>query len=86
MILKDNFITQDVEDIQFLVPVGGEAFQGIVRSNETAAFIVNCLKKETTEEAIAEALLEEYEAPKDVILADIRKILEILRGINALDE
>lgn len=86
MKLKDNFITQDVEDIQFLVPVGGEAFQGIVRSNETAAFIVNCLKKETTEEAIAEALLEEYEAPKDVILADIRKILETLRGINALDE
>ena len=86
MKLKDNFITQDVEDIQFLVPVGGEAFQGIVRSNETAAFIVNCLRNETTEEAIAEAMFEEYEAPKDVILADLRKILETLRGINALEE
>ena len=86
MKLKDNFITQDVEDIQFLVPVGGEAFQGIVRSNETAAFIVNCLRNETTEEAIAEAMFEEYEAPKDVILADLRKILDTLRGINALEE
>ena len=86
MKLKDNFITQDVEDIQFLVPVGGEAFQGIVRSNETAAFIVNCLRNETTEEAIAEAMFEEYEAPKDVVLADLRKILETLRGINALEE
>ena len=86
MKLKDNFITQDVEDIQFLVPVGGEAFQGIVRSNETAAFIVNCLRNETTEEAIAEAMFEEYEAPRDVILADLRKILETLRGINALEE
>ena len=86
MKLKDNFITQDVEDIQFLVPVGGEAFQGIVRSNETAAFIVNCLRNETTEEAIAEAMFEEYEAPREVILADLRKILETLRGINALEE
>ena len=86
MKLKDTFITQDVEDIQFLVPIGGEAFQGIVRSNETAAFIANCLRKETTEEAIAEAMFAEYEAPKDVILADLRKILETLRGINALDE
>ena len=86
MKLKDNFITQDIEDTQFLVPVGAEAFKGIVRSNSTAAFIVNCLKKETTKEEIVETMCEEYDAPKEVIAADVEKILEILNGINALED
>ena len=43
MKLKDDFITQMIEGTQFLVPLGGEAFNGIVRSNKTAAFIVDCL-------------------------------------------
>ena len=46
MKLKDSFMTQDIDDTQFLVPVGAEAFSGVVRSNKTAAFIVNCMKKD----------------------------------------
>ncbi len=86
MKLKNNIITQDIEDTQFLVPVGAEAFSGIIRSNVTAAFIVNCLKHETTKEAIVDALCAEYDAPRDVIYADVEKILETLRGVNALEE
>ena len=52
MKLKENFITQDIYDSQYLVPIGGEAFNGMARSNETAAFIVDCLKKETTKEKL----------------------------------
>ncbi len=86
MKLKDNFIIQDVEDKQFLLPIGAEAFSGIVRSNETAAFIVNCLKRETTKEAIVEAMREEYDAPEDLIVSDVERILETLRRINAIAE
>ena len=46
MKLKDSFMTQEVDGIQFLVPVGQEFFSGIVRSNPTAAFIVDRLKRE----------------------------------------
>ena len=86
MKLKDNFITQDIEDTQFLVPVGAEAFKGIVRSNSTAAFIVNCLKKDTTEEIILDAMCDKYDAPRERIAADVRKILQTLRTIGALEE
>ena len=41
MKLKPDFITQNIEDTQFLIAIGGEAFSGIVRSNKTAAFIVD---------------------------------------------
>ncbi len=86
MKLKDNFITQDVEETQFLVPIGAEAFTGVVRNNTSAAFIVNCLKQETTPEAIVDAMCDEYDAPRDVISADVEKILGTLRGINAIEE
>ncbi len=86
MKLKDSFVTQDMDDIQFLVPIGREAFQGLVRSNSTAAFIVNQLKEETSEAKIAEAVGREYDAPIDVIAADVKKILDTLRRIGALEE
>ncbi|MBR5089191.1 MAG: PqqD family protein [Ruminiclostridium sp.] len=86
MKLKDNFITQDIDGTQFLVPVGAEAFSGIVRSNPTAAFIVNCLREDTTEEKIVDAMCAKYNAPRDEIAADVAEIIKTLRGINALEE
>lgn len=86
MKLKDGFITQNIDDTQFLVPVGTGNFSGIVRSNRTAAFIVDSLKEETTEEQIIDALYERYDAPKEEITADVREILSTLRSIHALEE
>ena len=86
MKLKSDYITQTIDNTQFLVPIGGESFQGIVRSNKTAAFIVDCLKEETTEEAIIEAMCKKYDAPRNVITSDVKQILNTLRRINALDE
>ena len=86
MKLKDDFITQTIEDTQFLVATGTESFQGIVRSNQTAAFIVDCLKNETTEEAIVDAMCTEYDASRDVIAADVKKVLDTLRKIDAIKE
>ena len=86
MKLKDNFITQNIDDTQFLVPVGAEAFQGVVRSNRTAAFIVDCLKEETTEAAIVDKMCAKYDAPRETIAADVKQTLDTLRGINALEE
>ena len=86
MKLKADFITQTIDNTQFLVPLGGESFQGIVRSNKTAAFIVDCLKEETTEEAIIDAMCRKYDAPREVITSDVSEILRTLRKIKALDE
>ena len=86
MRLKDGFITQTIEDTQFLVATGTESFQGIVRSNQTAAFIVDCLKNETTENAIVDAMCAEYDAPRDVIASDVKEVLDTLRKIDAITE
>ena len=86
MKLKEDFVTQVVDNTQFLGPVGAEAFQGIVRSNKTAAFIVDCLKEETTEEKIVDAMCAKYDAPRDTIAVDVKEILDTMRKIGALEE
>ena len=86
MKLKPGFITHNVGKEQMMVAAGPAAkhFHGLVRSNETAAFIVNCLKKETTEEAIVDAMLAQYEAPRETVEQDVHRVVEKLREIGAL--
>ena len=86
MKLKEQFVTKDMGDAQVMVAVGGSAFSGVVRSNSTAAFIVDLLKEETTKEQIVTAMLERYEVSEERASADVDRILETLRGIGALDE
>ena len=85
MKLKSDLITQNIDGRQFLVSINGDSFSGIVRSNRTAAFIVDYLKNETTEKEIVDAMCRKYDAPREVLAADVKEILEKLRGINAIE-
>lgn len=86
MKLKNEFITYENDGEHITVTAGGSAFNGLIRSNKTAGFIVECLKTETTVDAIVEKMLAKYDAPREVIAADVAKILANLRKIGALDE
>ena len=86
MKLTDGFITHEMGDQQVLVAAGDTDFNGLVRSNKAAAFIVDCLQEETTKEAIVDAMTAKYDAPKEVIERDVEAILDKLRSIGALDE
>ena len=87
MKLKSGFITHKLGNTQMMVATGPAAkvFHGLIRSNETAAFIVDCLKKETTEQEIVEAMLQEYDAPEELIARDVHSVVEKLQGIGALE-
>ncbi|MCR5010123.1 MAG: PqqD family protein [Clostridia bacterium] len=86
MKLKTEFVTKNMGDTQVMVAVGGSSFTGVVRSNKTAAFIVDLLKEEITREQIVARMLDKYDASEEQISADVDSILAKLRGIGALDE
>ncbi len=86
MRLKDGFITHEGAEEHITVPAGGVSFSGMIRSNKTAGFIVECLKDEVTEEEIIEKMLTKYDAPKEQITKDVGDILSKLRGIGAVEE
>ncbi len=88
MKLKDSFIIQDVGGDMIAVPIGAAAedFHGILRLNETASFIMESLRTETTEEGLLDSLQREYRAEREKAALDMRMILERLRSIHALEE
>lgn len=85
MKLKDTFVTREVDGEQIMVEAGG-GFSGMVRSNATAAFIIDRLKSDTTKEAILDAMTREYDGPRERMAADIDMVLKMLREIGALAE
>lgn len=87
MKLKEGLFTQEYRGKQLLLASGAAAmsFRGVVRSNETAAFIVDQLKTETTEDAIVAALLENYNVTPELAARDVRRIVETLNEIGALE-
>ena len=84
MKLKDGFVTHEMGGEQ--VATGSANYSGLVRSNATAAFIVDCLKVETTRQTIIDTMLKRYDAPESVIAADVDMVITKLRSIGALDE
>lgn len=88
MKLIEGLITHKVGDEHIMVGAGDAAgiLNGIVKSNETAAFIIEQLKKETTEAAIVDAMLEEYEAEREDVEQGVASIVAKLREIGAIEE
>ncbi len=88
MRLHEDFAVHDAGDEQIMVATGEMAlrFNGLVRSNMTAAFIVEQLQEETTEEAVVDAMFAKFDAPKDVIAKDVARVIDQLRSIGAIVE
>ena len=86
MKLKDGFITHEMDGKQLLVGTGRTGFAGMEESNQTAAFLVDLLKTETSRDQLLAAMLEKYDVAEDVASRDLDKVLETLRSIGALDE
>ena len=85
MKLKDTFVSHITNVEQILVDVSS-SFSGLIRSNKTAAFIVDQLKSETTLDSIVDAMFEKYDAPKEVLRRDAQAVIDKLRSVGAIDE
>lgn len=86
MKLNKDFITHETDGEQVMVALGNSSFSGVVRSNKTAAFIVDMLKNDVTREDIIKAMLEKYDAEEAVIAKDVDGVIAKLKGIGAIDE
>lgn len=86
MKLADGFITHNADGQQLLIATGRVKFKGLVRSNETAAFIIECLKQEVTADEIKDKMFEQFDASKETISADVDEVIQQLRAIGAISE
>ena len=75
MKLNDKFLIHNDGDTKFVVSTG----------NETAGFIIDCLRSDTTEDEIVAKMRENWDVSDELARRDVRKIVGQLREIGAID-
>ena len=86
MKLKKGFIYHQSGKEALLVATAGSGFGGLVRGNRTLGAILELLGEEISEEKLTAAMRKRFDAPEEVIRRDVKKALDTLRGIGALEE
>jgi len=88
MKLKNGFIMTELGEEYVLIPTGEPAagFHGVIRLNDTGAFLAKQLKDDVTEETLTEALMAEYEVLPEIVRRDVVAVLEKLRAAGLIEE
>ncbi|MBE5743449.1 MAG: PqqD family protein [Clostridiales bacterium] len=91
MKIKKGFILREMskeEGISVVVAVGENAqkLNGYLTLNESGALIWKTLSKGASVDEVVKVLLDEYDAPEDLIRNDVLQVIEKLREIGAIDD
>jgi len=86
MRMSNIFETEEVDGKVYMVCLDSDVLAGMVELNETAAFIVNNLADDTTEENVAQKMCEEYEISYEEALQGVCAMVDQLKQINAIEE
>ncbi|MBO6307683.1 MAG: PqqD family protein [Oribacterium sp.] len=86
MKLKGKFVNEVIGDDTFMVSMDNSVLQGFIRSNQTATFIINCLKEDASEETIVRQMAKKYNISETQAKSSVQSIITELRENNLLDE
>ncbi len=86
MKLNKEFLLHNTNNESILVPTGNAEFSGVVRGNTTLGAVLELLTSEITEGELIAKMDSRYDAPAETIEKDVKKVLQELRKIGALDE
>ena len=87
MKIRNGFMLRKVGGQNVVVAVGAASrdFNGIIKLNETGAFLWELLKSERTPEELTESLLAEYDIDRETASADVEAFAERLSRAELLD-
>lgn len=88
MKIKDGFVLTALGEEYVAVPVGerNAQFHGIVRLNDTGAFIWKALAENLNSEQITEKLLEEYEVDRQTAEKAVNRLIKKLKDNGLVEE
>lgn len=88
MKIHEGFLLREVAGNYIVMPVGAaaERLNGMIKLNETSAFLFRALEKGTDEAALVAALLATYDVDADTARRDVAAFLDTMRAARVLDE
>jgi hypothetical protein len=84
MKLNPKLLTHETKGEHITVSTTGTQFNGLIRSNPTAAFIIETLKTDTTESELVDKLLAKYDVDRPTAEKDVADLIGKLRSIGAV--
>lgn len=88
MKIKEGFILKEIAGSFVVVPVGDDLvdFTLMITTNETGAFLWNCLSDDRSEQELVDMLKAEYEGADDAQLAaDVAEFVSLLKENNVVE-
>ncbi|MBR6236989.1 MAG: PqqD family protein [Firmicutes bacterium] len=88
MKLKNGIVMTEANGEFYAVDAGmaNSSFNGMLRLNKTAAFVVKQLENECHPDDIVSAMLEKYDVDADTAGKNVLEVVETLRTVGFLDE
>ena len=87
MKIKKGFVLEKVGDSYLACATGKLAreFSGLVKLNETGAYIWELFESDITVEEAAETMIAEYDISREIALRDIKAFAENLKNSGILE-
>ncbi len=88
MKIKTGFLLSEVAGKTYAVAVGERSreFRGMISLNDTAKFLWEKLKDDTTAEELVAALLSEYEVDEETAKESVKEFLSELQEAGILEQ
>ncbi len=87
MKIKNDFVIKEIAGSYIVVPLGSQVvdFGGIVKLNETGAFLWNMLQEDKEKDELLSALLNEYDVNEEKASLDIDSFVSKLKDADLLE-
>ena len=87
MKIREGFLLRNVAGNNVVVPIGQATldFNGMMRLNETGAFIFSKMLDGTTKEQLIEDLISEYEVERKIAQKDVDDFIKKVEGEGLLE-
>lgn len=87
MKLKEGFVFRKIAGDNVVVPIGQQItqFNGLIKLNESGAFLWNVLKEGSSKEELVDKLQEEYDIDRDLAENDVESFIKILKERDMLE-
>ncbi|MBR5247185.1 MAG: PqqD family protein [Clostridia bacterium] len=88
MKVKEGFILKDVAGSKIVIATGEQRlnFNGVITFNDVGAEVFTLLDGNNSVEDIVAKISSDYNAPVEVVKADVEKLIEKMKKHNLIEE
>ena len=88
MKIKSGFVLHKVGGEHVVVPVGKRTkeFSGMIRLNDTGAFLWQHMEGTFTADSLTASLLSHYDVPEETAATTVARFIENMRRANLLED